>query len=367
MKPLALSRTKCRPWTTATLTGTRQVYTIQRVEERQQYPIGDDDEGRRLDRVLRIAFPGLSLASIFSSLRKGVIRVNGSRSTPDYVLRHGDIIDVPARFAKGEDAGESGRSRAPDSRVPGASLSRQTGSPSSILSDLVVLSTENLLFLNKPRGMLVHGAGSLEGLVLDAHRSSPDERPSLAFRPGPLHRLDRNTSGLVTFPRTARGARSFSERLRERRLRKFYLALLEGRLDTTVEWEDILNRDSESRITRSGGGATGRRAYTRAVPLVQRPGYTFACLEIGTGFTHQIRAQSALHGFPLSGDEKYGGKRDEYGYFLHSWRLVFPERPFPDVPLVVTAEPDARALRRLTGIFGNDLPDIGKESMAFSQ
>jgi 23S rRNA pseudouridine955/2504/2580 synthase len=303
--------------------------------------------GRRLDRVLRIAFPGLSLASIFASLRKGRIGVNGSRASPDYRLERGDCIDVPLRIVQDR-----------DSWIPARE-------GSGVPADLLVLSTENLLFFNKPKGMLVHGADSLETLVLASRRNDPLKRDSLAFRPGPLHRLDRNTSGLVAFPRTSLGARTFTALLRERKVGKFYLALLEGKLGSFVEWEDILHRDSENRITRSGGGAEGKAALTRVLPLVSDSGFTFACMEIRTGFTHQIRAQSAIHGHPLAGDVKYGGRGHPQGYFLHAWRLVFPEKPFPDVPPSLGAEPDSGARARLKDIFGNDLPDTGKDSAVF--
>ncbi len=317
--------------------------------------------GRRLDRILRIAFPGLSLALVFSSLRKGIIRVNGSRAAPDYRIQQGDSIDMPLRLC--ESGGEEPGPRPPGRAKVATVLPRRPGETDApaALSGLVIFSSRDLLFLNKPRGLLVHGPESLESLVLESRRSDPAAPESLAFRPGPLHRLDRNTSGLVTFPNTAAGARVFTALLRERQLRKFYLALLEGRIGEDLRWNDKLSRDGKTRITAAADAGSGREASTRVTPLALSDKFTFVCIEIHTGLTHQIRAHAALHGHPLAGDVKYGGKRDTYGYFLHSWKMVFTAKPFPDVPLSVTAEPDTPALGRLTGIFGKDLPGTLKD------
>jgi 23S rRNA pseudouridine955/2504/2580 synthase len=195
---------------------------------------------------------------------------------------------------------------------------------------MILREGEGLLFINKRAGLAVHGPGSLETLV--RAYLAPKLPPSLAFRPGPLHRLDRPTSGVVTFGAALEGARRFSALIRERRVLKRYLALVDGRVPGPLTWEDGLYRDRERRKTLASaeGGGEGKRALTRVFPLGTRGEYSLVLLEIDTGRTHQIRAQAALHGHPLAGDRKYGGSFLEGGLLLHALSLEFPGREGPD-------------------------------------
>jgi 23S rRNA pseudouridine955/2504/2580 synthase len=170
---------------------------------------------------------------------------------------------------------------------------------------------------------LVHGRGSLAEAVEAAYRGRVE--PSLSFTPGPLHRLDRNTSGLLVFGKTLVGAREFSRLLREGRIIKIYWAILEGVLEGEETWEDALVR--ENRITRiAGEGEGGAGALCRIRPLAVRGGRTLGEIRLDTGRTHQIRAQAAGRGHPLAGDSKYGA-REGGGYFLHARQLEIPPGP----------------------------------------
>ena len=157
---------------------------------------------------------------------------------------------------------------------------------------------------------------------------------SLAFTPGPLHRLDRNTSGLIMFSRSLRGAQQFTEKLRQRRLVKLYLAVLQGRISERLRWEDPLLRREGVTVRDTREGSPGR---TEVLPLVTEAGHTLAVIRIHTGKTHQIRAQAAHHGHPLTGDVKYGGQPRPGGFRLHAWRLLDPATPPLFPPL--TADP----------------------------
>ena len=119
-----------------------------------------------------------------------------------------------------------------------------------------------MLAVNKPRGWLVHGPGSME----DAVRLHLEGRPaSLSFRPGPVHRLDRNTSGLILFAASLPGASTLSALLREGRVDKLYLAVLDGRLERPAVWADELERDP-ARL-RSGRAPGGKAARTEVTPV----------------------------------------------------------------------------------------------------
>ncbi len=300
--------------------------------------LGKDDEGRRLDRVLRIALGGMPLSAIHRALRKGDIRVGGARRDPESRCAAGDVVEISGvllgpdvNFPGEPSAMPPEESRLADLRVP-------CRPPAPSPSFPILLETSDIVFVDKPIGILVHdGADSLEALV--RQYLAPTLASSLSFAPGPLHRLDRNTSGVIAFSKSIDGARAFSEALRERRVTKTYLALLEGRIEESASWDDFIARDGASRRSlvstavddvpsfpsagrdASLSAAGAKEALTKVTPLAFFDGLTLAEIALGTGRTHQIRAQAAAHGHPLAGDRKYGGRPCEQPYYLHAWRL----------------------------------------------
>jgi 23S rRNA pseudouridine955/2504/2580 synthase len=195
----------------------------------------------------------------------------------------------------------------------------------------IIYEGAGLLILNKPSGLAVHGKGSLDEQV--RAYLLPKLPPSLSFRPGPLHRLDKPSSGIVVFSANLEGAQTFSRLMRERMLKKFYLALVEGAVEKAETWQGLLVRDSRQKKTfakppeRNAGESSGeaKTAITRIRPLAGNVAATLILAEIETGRTHQIRAQAAARGHPLLGDKKYGGKNLKGGFLLHAWRMEFPQ------------------------------------------
>jgi len=292
--------------------------------------LGRDDEGRRLDRVLRIILASMTLSSIHKALRKGDIRVNGARRSPDYRCVEGDIIEL-SRILVSAVSLENEKARL---EKPPKGLGCQLPA--------ILLETPDILFLDKPAGILVHdGATSLDAMVRQYLEGKLD--PSLAFVPGPLHRLDRNTSGVIAFSRSLKGAKVFSEAMRQGSVRKTYVALLEGSLETPAVWRDSLSRDKTKRKSLVGPEADpssatpGKEALTEAFPLVSLKGVSLAALRLGTGRTHQIRAQAAAHGHALVGDLKYGGEKNIQPYWLHAWEMAFDSALLPGIPPRISA------------------------------
>ncbi|MBP7095753.1 MAG: RluA family pseudouridine synthase [Spirochaetia bacterium] len=298
---------------------------------------GPDDGGKRLDRVARVLLGSVPLSAVFRGLRTGDIRLNGRRARNDARLVPGDEIRVSGRFAGSVRAASDGDAAA--------------GAHATELPP-VLARTRDLVFVSKPRGMLSHGAGGLDELA--AALVGPLPEVSLAFRPAPLHRLDRNTTGVVAISASIAGARAFSEALRDGRIVKRYLALVEGRIEGREDWSAYLTRDSCSRTTlvREPSDHSGLAAETFAEPLASSGGLTLARVSIGTGFTHQIRAHAAFAGHPLAGDLKYGGKPFPGGYVLHAWELEFPEDSGCEAPASVRAPLPADARARLVARFG---------------
>jgi 23S rRNA pseudouridine955/2504/2580 synthase len=298
---------------------------------------GPDDAGRRLDKVLRSFLGELPLSAVYRAMRTKRVLVNGAPAQADYRVLAGDVLAFDPRLLP-----SAARESSPKSSYPSGGL--------ATLGDLLLLATADLLFLNKPRGMLVHGDDSLEERV----RASLAERSgaSLSFSPGPLHRLDRNSSGLVVFPRSSAGARSFTALLRERRIVKLYLALVEGRQENDELWADRIERDTALRT--SSVSETGESARSRARPLATSVDYSLVLVELQTGLTHQIRVQAASRAHPLAGDRKYGGHPFPGGYILHALALRFPTPPFADVPAAIVAPLPPSANSRLNMLFGAD-------------
>jgi 23S rRNA pseudouridine955/2504/2580 synthase len=314
--------------------------------------LGPDDADRRLDRIIRNAFPDIPLSAIYRSFREKDIKVNGRPAKPDSRCEIGDSIEFRFKATTHNSVKIPSRGPSDDSAV--ARIEVET---------LLVLASKNILFFNKPAGMLVHdGQSSLDTLVrmsclVDAASQS------VAFSPGPLHRLDRNTSGLIAFSRTLAGARAFSEAIQKNSIQKRYIGILDGKIDEPAIWNDYLIRETDSRITRvvpatfqptEASETMARKAMTSVFPLHSNAKYTLARIDISTGRTHQIRSQAAFHGHPLLGDGKYGGIATSYRYFLHSWSMAFAVPLFDDIPVEIHATISKEFASTISRLFGID-------------
>jgi 23S rRNA pseudouridine955/2504/2580 synthase len=291
---------------------------------------GENDKGRRLDRVLRKVLPDYPLPLLHRLLRQGRVFVNGKPAQAQYRLDSGEIIGIP--FLKENPTHKSRQKNLSDTfyqKKPSLDILWQGA---------------GLLAINKPPGLVVHGTNSLDVMVREyLDRKLPH---SLSFKPGPLHRLDKPSSGIVIFTTNIEGSRLFSKLMRERKIKKFYLALVEGKVLYEEIWEDDLFRDTERRITLVSGSEaslvskdkTTRNAITKVIPVAANNSYSLILAEIITGRTHQIRAQAASRGYPLAGDWKYNTNQSRIAkyknIFLHAWRLSFLnysiEAPIPE-------------------------------------
>ncbi|MFW6368288.1 MAG: pseudouridine synthase [Spirochaetota bacterium] len=336
------------------------------------FPSGADDTGRRLDKVARRLLPGTKLGKVYAHIRKGRIRVNGRKRPSDYRICEGDALQVDESMISCVDdqLTQNSRSKQSGPRVQG---DNRRDLPQRSLEPAIVFENEHLLCINKPRGIDVHGKSSLDTWVKSY--LSREKPTSLSFRPGPVHRIDRNTTGVVFFGKTTWAQRRMSEYMRKGVPKKIYLAVLDGSLRSPTVWRDTLFRDertrrsgtirSASRVAhqtettvgralkrRPQSRARGQEAVTGVYPMLWTEEATLALCIIRSGKTHQIRAQAGLHGHPLSGDTKYEGSNDSQGYMLHALAFILPEYDKELGLHFAYAEPSEGVLERIGYRFG---------------
>ncbi|MGA2284709.1 MAG: RluA family pseudouridine synthase [Dehalococcoidia bacterium] len=261
------------------------------------------DDGKRLDVFIAARCPGVSRSQARRLVDEGLATVNGRPARASYAIRAGDVIDV----------------RVPPSEAPAP---RPEAIPLSIIYE-----DSDILVVDKPAGMAVHpGAGRARHTLVNALLARyPDlAGTGEALRPGIVHRLDKDTSGLLLVARNERARADLSRQLKERLVEKRYLALVSGGLEPTEgAIEGDIGRDprNRKRMAIVEGGRPARTAYR----VVERlAGFTLVEVAPSTGRTHQIRVHLAGVGHPIVGDELYGKRSTLVGrQFLHAWRIAF--------------------------------------------
>jgi len=262
--------------------------------------------GQRLDRFVADQIAVLSRSQVKRLIQEGQITVNGEPAKPAASLSEGDRVCV--------------------AKPP---LPEPTLTPEPCPVD-VVYEDEHLLVVNKPAGIIVHpGTGQAEGSLLAAvlaYRPDIVAANADSERPGIVHRLDRDTSGLLLVAATAEAQRSLRAQFKARTVSKTYLALVHGHLDPVVgAIEAPIARDGHRR-TRMAVSPEGRYARTEYRVLDHLPGVSYIEVKLLTGRTHQIRVHLSAIGYPVVGDKVYGRRRarpQAPRQFLHSHRLGF--------------------------------------------
>ncbi|MGD9938277.1 MAG: RluA family pseudouridine synthase [Clostridia bacterium] len=292
-----------------------------------RFQAGPDDHGRRVDRIIRRLYPGLPLSLLYRMFRTGSVRLSGKKAKGADLVHSGDEILV--KHAQGM---SSVHGAADDEALPKPDQVRKAY---QLFESLILISTPDLIFINKPKGLLTHGPEGIDELTTAYYSDKPSV--SLSFRPAPLHRLDRNTSGVLVISASIVGAQAFSAAMKSGAIGKIYLALLDGRLEKELHMKDRLVRNRVDRTSAVVVSDAGALAETWLTPVIVGARHTLVAVRISTGLTHQIRVQCASHGFPLSGDRKYAGSSLRGGYLLHCAELSFPPTIGVEAPMMVTA------------------------------
>lgn len=272
--------------------------------------VGAGEEGQRIDNYLIRRAPGVPRSHIYHVIRKGRVRVNGGRVKPTRKLVSGDMVRIPPMQLK----------KAGDVSVPDALA--------KAVAEAVVEERDDFLVLNKPPGLAVHGGSGLAFGAIDALRQARGES-ELEL----VHRLDRGTSGCLLIARNAGICRAMQGLFREREIRKFYNALIDGvwsEGNKTVDAPLEKNKEhaGERRVMVS---ADGQSAVSHFSCEAQYKDASFMRIEIETGRTHQIRVHAKHCGHPVIGDTRYGDNASNTAFkrrglsrlFLHSESMRF--------------------------------------------
>ncbi len=308
VKPLPPS-----PLTTAAQPRTPQASTVL---------VDADSSGQRLDNFLIRQLKGVPKTHVYRIIRSGEVRINKGRASADTRVQDGDLV------------------RLPPVRVSDR-VAEKTERPAPAREFPVLLEDDHLIAIDKPAGVAVHGGSGVSFGVIEQLRCARPQAKFLEL----VHRLDRDTSGLLLVAKKRSALTHLQDQFRERETGKTYLALVSGTwpankkvIDTPLH--KYLQEDGERRVrTTTVDDPDGMRSITLvkvhsvlpARPLQGLPAMSLLEVTIKTGRTHQIRVHLASSGHAIAGDDKYGDfdlnrRLQKCGFrrmFLHAWRLQF--------------------------------------------
>jgi 23S rRNA pseudouridine955/2504/2580 synthase len=293
-------------------------------------PITEDHAERRVDRICRTLYRHVPLGAIMKAIRKGEVRLNGRRTKPDARPSAGDILRVP--WENPENMPEVQNSQSVQGAQSAQSVSWAERGKRSL--DVPVLyQDEYLLVADKPPGLLSQpDTPEGDSLITRIWKMVP---PRQDFRPAAVHRLDRNTSGILLVALRGSLLRELHRLWQEDAISKMYRAVVVGNPGKEGEIrEPLWKNEKENRVYVDPRGAS---ALTRYRTLASSRNYSLLEVELCTGRPHQIRVHLAHLGHPVVGDYKYGDEgvnrrvrsRGVRRPLLHAFRMILPLMPSP--------------------------------------
>ena len=245
--------------------------------------VNDDNDGRRLDNYLMSIYKQIPKSKIYSIIRKGEVRVNSGRVKPNAKISSGDLIRIPPYL--NEDRND------PKHKV---NISLKT-----LITDNIIFEDNNFIIINKPYGIAVHGGTKNNIGIIDVVRSIYDDSIDLC------HRIDKETSGCLVLSKNKKSNKWFNKLLMDKKIKKKYIAILKGHLNSNKEIKSLINK-SETSNKKSFISDDGKESVSIFIPKLKLNSSCLVEIEIFTGRTHQIRVQSNHIGHPVLNDNKHG-------------------------------------------------------------
>jgi len=277
------------------------------------YIVDEEYEDVRLDNCLISRLKNLPRSKIYSIIRKGEVRVNGSRSKPDRRLKKDDVIRIPPY------------------RIEERNQNRASKSLIELLEERIIYNKNSVLIINKPEGLASHGGSGLKLGLIEAVRQIEDKFKNAQL----VHRLDRGTSGCIVLSLKRSVLRTLNTEMREGRVEKKYLAIVGSKwphkeIQITSNLKKNHLRSGERHVIET---PDGKQSITKFKRLKSNQKACLLECTLLTGRTHQIRVQVSNEGYPIIGDKKYGqvelnnfySKRGIKRMLLHAKEINFPE------------------------------------------
>ncbi len=272
--------------------------------------ITNNEEGQRLDRFLKKYLNKANQSFIHKMIRKKNIKLNDEKAEPETLLKKDDVV----KLYLADDTIEKFREK--------KTLKDTNISFSTVYED------DNILVVNKPIGLSTQpDQTGMKNLVdeIKVYLDAKEENISFTFKPAVCNRLDKNTSGLVIAAKNYDALKQTNKAIRERKIKRFYIAKVHGIVKGNLELKDYLIKDDNKNMVRITNeySEDSKTIITYAHPIKTEGGFTWLEVEIETGRAHQIRAHLASIGHPIVGDKKYGRKDREKYQLLHANKLIF--------------------------------------------
>ena len=337
----------------------------------KSFIITENDAGRRLDRVLRRMLQkasngriaqDYSLSKIYSAIRKGGIKLNAKRVKPACLTAINDILSIEDKLLENAliESDDLKNKSVKDKKILATSRNEKRVSENCLVT--ILRKTKDILFINKDLGVISHGKNSIDEMI----KNSFNEKNSLSFSVGALHRLDKDTTGILTFSQSLQGARQFSQAIKDRLVDRFYLGVNEGFVKTG-RWQILYKNSNERAHNCSTNEKKSKEEITdvRLLEYNKNENMSLVIYKLITGKKHQIRRGAANFATPLFCDIKYGSKCKEYStYFLHAFALQFKKK-FDFLPSLIIAPMPERFVETIKKMFPKvwrSLDKLGNEA-----